>query len=120
MFAVYVVLWISLEGSLPRVLVMAVGTTLLTAAFLLQRSFGGQLPFARPLVGCGGRLGRADGAELWLAGLAVHGREDRPACARAGVHADRDRVGHKPFALMDGIWLSGRIGAGYAGAGHRS
>ncbi|GAB4265661.1 MAG: hypothetical protein Kow0080_06050 [Candidatus Promineifilaceae bacterium] len=42
LFFVYTAVWISLEGVLWRVVVMGVGVTAVTVAFLLQRTVGGK------------------------------------------------------------------------------
>jgi hypothetical protein len=88
LFAVYVVIWMGLEGSLPQVILMAGGTTFLGGAYLFLRRYGGRwLSFRCWLITAaiwGGLMGLSCGllALLFMAvktGLHSHGPEFTPA-----------------------------------------
>lgn len=50
-WAIYSLIWITLEGSMTYVLLMGISTTLLSAAYAVQRYFGGkQFSIARWLI----------------------------------------------------------------------
>ncbi len=61
LLAVYTAVWISLEGSLGRVLVMGVGVTLVMAGQLMQRYLGGRAVSVGAWVGITAVLGLLTG-----------------------------------------------------------
>jgi hypothetical protein len=84
----YTAVWISLEGALWRVVVMGVGVTAVTLAFLLQRMAGGKrfstVGFVLLLTAVGLTFGAlsSPAALLFMAiktGLHAHGPEFSPA-----------------------------------------
>ena len=88
MLAIYAAAWIALEGSLLRVMVLAIGVTLVTLGYGLQRYVGGQELSLRVWLALAAGIGLAAGvgsgalAILFMAlksGLHAHGPEFTPA-----------------------------------------